>query len=133
MRRLAALLALLMGFAATATAEAKPLVRYEFGGGLAGIGGALTVAGDGAATQSDTRRGGDGRFTLSATQLRGLRRDLRNARFKTLKRFYRPKNIVNDGIAQSVTYRGRSVTVSTGARYPERLHRLLRRLDRLLR
>jgi hypothetical protein len=131
MRRLAALLALLAGFAATATA--KPLVRYEFGGGLAGIGGALTVAGDGSATQSGTRRGDDHRFTLSAQQLRGLRRDLRNARFKSLKRSYRPKNIVNDGIAQSVTYRGRSVTVSTGARYPERLHRLLSRLDRLLR
>jgi hypothetical protein len=133
MRRVAALLALLAGFAATATAEAKPLVRYEFGGGLAGIGGALIVAGDGRATQSDDRRGDDHRFTLSAEQLRGLRRDLRNARFKSLKRSYGPKNIVNDGISQSVTYRGRSVTVSTGARYPERLHRLMRRLDQLLR
>src|SRR5215213_10271901 len=120
MRRLAALLALFAGFAATATAtaEAKPLVRYEFGGGLGGIGGALTLAGDGRATQSDARRGDDHRFTLYAKQLRGLRRDLRNARFQSLKRSYRPKNIVNDGIAQSVTYRGRSVTVSTGARCP---------------
>jgi len=133
MRRLAAVLALLGGFAATATAEAKPLVRYDVGGGLAGLGATLIVAGDGDAAQSGTRRGDDHRFTLSAKQLRGLRRDLRNARFKTLKRSYRPKAIVNDGIEQSVTYRGRSVAVSTGARYPERLHRLLRRLDRLLR
>jgi hypothetical protein len=133
MRRLAALLAVLATFAVTATADAKQLVRYDFGGGLAGIGGTLIVAGDGSAAQSGTRRGDDRRFTLSAQQLRGLRRALKHARFTTLKRSYRPKNIVNDGIAQSVTYRGRSVSVSTGAQYPERLHRLLRRLDGLLR
>ena len=32
-----------------------------------------------------------------------------------------------------MTYKGRSVTVSTGATYPARLRRLLRRLDRILR
>ena len=82
--------------------------------------------------QTGNRRGDDHRFTLSAKQLRGLRRDLKNARFSTLKRSYRPKYVVNDGIGESVSYRGRSVSVSTGARYPERLHRLLRRLDGLL-
>ena len=40
MRRLAALLAVLAFTAATATAEAKQLVRYNIGGGLAGISGA---------------------------------------------------------------------------------------------
>ena len=35
--------------------------------------------------------------------------------------------------AQSVTYKGRSVSVSTGATYPARLHRLLRRLGRIMR
>ena len=49
------------------------------------------------------------------------------------KQSYRPKYIVNDGIGQSVTYKGRSVSVSTGARYPARLHRLLRRLGRIMR
>ena len=46
---------------------------------------------------------------------------------------YRPKHVVNDGIGQSVTYKGRSVAVSTGATYPARLQRLLRRLGRLMR
>jgi hypothetical protein len=65
--------------------------------------------------------------------MRGLRRDLKRARFSTLKRSYQPKYMVNDGISQSVTYKGRSVSVSTGAEYPARLGRLLRRLGRLMR
>jgi hypothetical protein len=133
MRRLAALLAVLAGCAASATAEAKPLVRYTIGGGLAGLSGALTVAHDGTAHQTGNRRGDDHRFALSAKQLSGLKRDLKNTRFKTLKRSYQPKYVVNDGIVESVTYKGRSVSVSTGATYPARLHRLLRRLGRLMR
>ena len=133
MRRLAALLAVLATFAATATAEAKRLVRYDIGGGVAGISERLIVARDGTARQSSNRRGGDDRFTLWATQLRGLRRDLKNARFSTLKRSYRPRHVVSDGIGQSVTYKGRTVSVSTGATYPARLGRLLRRLERILR
>ena len=133
MRRLAALVAVLAGFAATATAEAKRLVRYDAGGGLAGISERLIVARDGTARRSASRSGDDHRFMLSAKQLRGLRRDLKSARFSTLKRVYRPRYVVNDGIAQSVTYKGRSVTVSTGATYPARLQRLLRRLGRLMR
>jgi hypothetical protein len=133
MRRLAALLAVLATFAATATAEAKQLVRYSVGGGLAGVRGQLTVARDGTARESGNRSGDDHRFTLSAKQLRGLRRDLKNARFKTLKRSYQPKYVVNDGVGRSVTYKGRSVSVYTGATYPDRLDRLLRRLGRLMR
>ena len=133
MRRLAALLAVLATFAATATAEARQLVRYDVGGGLAGLSGRLTVARDGPARQSGNRSGDDHRFTLSAKQLRGLRRDLRHARFSTLKRTYQPRYVVNDGVGESVTYKGRSVSVSTGAEYPARLHRLLRRLGRLMR
>jgi hypothetical protein len=133
MRRLAALLAVLATFAATATADAKRLVRYDVGGGLAGISERLLIARDGTARQSGNRSGDDHRFILSAKQLRGLRRDLKNARFSTLKRSYRPRYVVNDGIGQSVTYKGRSVSVSTGAKYPARLHRLLARLGRLLR
>ena len=131
--RLAALLAVLATFAAMATAEAKRLVRYDIGGGLAGDSERLLIARDGTARQSGNRSGADHRFMLSAKQLRGLRRDLKNARFSTLKRVYRPDYVVNDGIGQSVTYKGRSVSVSTGAKYPARLHRLLRRLGRLMR
>ena len=90
MRRLAALLAVLATFAATATADAKQLVRYQFGGGLAGISGALSVARDGTARQTSNRSRGERHFTLSAKQLSRLRRDLKRARFKTLKRNYSP-------------------------------------------
>ena len=133
MRCLAALVAVLAGFAATATAEAKRLVRYDVGGGIAGISERLIVARDGTARQSGRRSGDVHRFMLSAKQLRGLRRDLKNARFSTLKRSYRPKYVVNDGIGQAVTYKGPTVSVSTGAKYPARLERLLERLGRLLR
>ena len=133
MRRLAALLAVLATFAATATAEARRLVRYNVGGGLAGISGQLIVATDGTARQTGNRDGDDHRFTLSARQLRGLRSDLKHARFSTLKRTYRPNYVVNDGIGESVTYKRRSVSVFTGATYPARLHRLLGRLSRLMR
>jgi hypothetical protein len=128
MRR-AALLAVLATFAATATAEAKRLVRYDAGGGFAGTSERLIVAGDGAARHS-ANGGDERRFKVSAKQLRGLRRDLGNARFSTLRRRYRPTHVVNDGIGQS-GYRGRSVSVSTGARCPARLRRVLERLARL--
>jgi hypothetical protein len=132
-RRLAALLAVLATFAATATAEAKQLVRYNVGGGLAGLSGQLSVARDGTARQTGNRRSDDHRFTLTAKQLDRLRRDLKNARFKTLERAYQPNYPVNDGVGESVTYKGRSVSVYTGAKYPARLQRLLRRLSRLMR
>ncbi len=78
-------------------------MRYDVGGGLAGISERLIVARDGTARQSSNRSGGDYRFKHSAKQLRGLRRDLRHACFTTLKRSCRPKYVVNDGIAQAVT------------------------------
>src|SRR3954471_1671399 len=118
MRRLVAVMAVLDIFDATDTAEARAVVRYNVRGGLARMSATLTVATGGKASQADNRRGDEHRFTLSSKQLRGLRRDLKRARFKTLKHSYRPKYVVNDGIAQSVTYRGRSVSVSTGATYP---------------
>ena len=91
------------------------------------------MARDGTARQTGNRSGDDQRFTLSAKQMRRLRRDLKHARFKTLKRTYAPRYVVNDGVGQSVTYKGRTVVVSTGATYPDRLERLLRRLGRLMR
>lgn len=134
MRRLAVLLAVLATFATAATAEAKRLVRYSVGGGLAPLSARLVIDRDGGARRTGSRApAGDHSFTLSAKGLRGLRRDLEHARFSTLKRTYRPKNVVNDGMSQDVTYKGRSVSVSTGASYPARLDRLLRRLSRLMR
>jgi hypothetical protein len=130
-RRLAALLAVLSSLAAAGTAEARQLVRYDLSGGLKGANERLTVARDGTARQSG-KRSGPSHYKVSAKELRGLRHDLRAAHFKSLKRRYAPRYIVSDGITQTVTYNGRSVSVSTGAKAPERLHRVLRRLGRLL-
>ena len=119
---------------ATATADAKRLVRYDVGGGLAGRSDRLVIDGDRTARQTSGRRSDEAkRFTVSSKQLRALKRELKAARFTSLKRRYEPDYVVNDGITQTVTYKGRSVSVSTGADYPARLHRVLRRLSRLMR
>ena len=133
-RRLAALIAVLATFAATATADAKRLVRYDVSGGLAGRSERLVIDGDRTARQTSGRRSEDARrFTVSSKQLRALKRELKAARFASLKRRYAPRYVVNDDITETVTYKGRSVSVSTGADPPARLHRVLRRLGRLMR
>jgi hypothetical protein len=123
----------LAGFATTATAEAKLLVRYDVNGGLAGRSDRLVIDTDRTARQKGNRNGDDHRFTVSSKQLRALKRELKAARFGSLKTSYRPDYVVNDGIAETVTYKGRSVSVYTGAEFPARLHRVLRRLGRLMR
>ena len=100
-------------------------------GGLAPTSESLVVNSDGHARQ--TGRAGVRRFELSATQLSGLKRDLKKARFTSLKRDYRPEFPVMDGQTQTVTYKGRSVSISTMAKIPKRLSRVLRRLGRLMR
>ena len=125
------LLALALVLAMTAPAGAATrLVRYDVAGGLRGIHNRLVVDRDGSARQSgDTTR----RFDVSDTQLRRLKRELEAARFGSLKRSYRPKAPVSDGITQSVRYKGFEVDISTGADVPDRLARVLRRLGGLLR
>src|SRR4051794_29850709 len=110
MRRLVALLAVLALLASAATAEARRLVRYDAGGGLAGLADTLVVSRDGHAHQTGSR-GTDRRFTLSRRQLRALKHELEAARFATLKRSYGPDMPVFDGITEAVTYRGRTVSV----------------------
>lgn len=125
------LLALALVLAMTAPAGAATrLVRYDVAGGLRGIHNRLVVDRDGSARQSgDTTR----RFDVSDTQLRRLKRELEAARFGSLKRSYRPKAPVSDGITQSVRYKGFEVDISTGADVPDRLARVLRRLGGLMR
>ena len=131
-RRLALLLlTALFSFVATAGAEAKQLVRYDLSGGLKGANERLTVDRDGTARESG-KRTSPSHYKVSAKELRGLRHDLTAAHFKSLKHSYRPRYVVADGITQTVTYQGRSVSVSTGATAPKRLHRVLQRLGRLL-
>ena len=129
MRRLAVLVAFLV-LAVPASAQAKRLVRYDVTGGLAATSERLVVNTDGRARQ--TGRVGVHSFKLTATQLRGLKRDLKDARFKSLKRSYQPEFPVMDGQTQMVSYKGRSVAVATMAKVPKRLSRVLRRLARLM-
>jgi hypothetical protein len=70
---------------------------------------------------------------VSSKQQRALKRELKAARFSSLKRVYRPDYVVNDGLAKTVTYRGHRVVVYTGAAFPARLHAVIRRLGRLMR
>ena len=130
MRRLAVLLAFLV-LAVPASADAKRLVRYDVTGGLAPTSESLVVNSDGHARQ--TGRAGARSFELTAKQLSGLKRDLKKARFTSLKRNYHPEFPVMDGQTQTVTYKGRSVSVSTMAKIPKRLSRVMRRLGRLMR
>ena len=55
---------------------------------------------------------------MPAKQLSALKRDLRAARFRTLKRRYQPALPVFDGTTQTVTYNGRSISVYSGADIP---------------
>lgn len=130
-RRLILLLAVLAALAGAASAEAKQLAKYQVGGGLAGRFSELTIQTDGKAHQ--TGDSGDHRFTVGPKRLRALKRDLKAARFKTLKRNYQPEGQVFDGTTTVVRYRGRSVWVYTGAELPKRLQKVIGRLSRLLR
>jgi hypothetical protein len=131
MRRFVTLLIVLGALTGAASADAKQLTRYDVGGGIAGRVDQLVITTGGTATQSGSS--GDHRFKLSTRQLRDLKRDLKAARFDSLKRRYRPSRTVFDGIGQSVRYRGKTVSVSSGAKYPKRLARVLERLARLMR
>jgi hypothetical protein len=116
---------------ASPASAATTLVSYEQSGGIAGIQTSLSVTVLGSARLTSSRVAGITRFKLTAAQLRGLRRDLRDARFSTLRTLYDSKDPIADGIAQTVRYAGRRVTVSTGGRPPERLRKVLTRLSRL--
>ncbi len=125
----AGLLALL-ALASPATA-AKTLVSYEQSGGIAGIRTSLSVTVGGSARVTSSRAMGIKRFKLTLNELHALKRDLRDARFSTLRPLYDSKAPIADGIAQTVRYAGYRVTVSTGARPPQRLRKVLDRLSRL--
>ena len=100
-------------------------------GGLAPSSELLVVNTDGHARQ--TGRAGVRSFTLTAKQRRGLKRDLKDARFKSLKRTYQPEFPVMDGQTHTVGYKGRSISVYAEAKIPKRLSRVTHRLARLMR
>jgi hypothetical protein len=130
-RRLTLVLTVLVALAGAASAEAKTLVRYEVGGGIAGRADRLVVEHNGSAHQ--TGDSGKHEFKVSSERLRGLKRALKAARFASLQRRYAPDRVVVDGMSRLVRYRGRTVTVSTGADVPKRLERVLSRLGRIMR
>lgn len=116
---------------ASPASAAKTLVSYEQSGGIAGIQTSMSVTVEGAARVTTSRRPGIKRFKLKSGELSALKRDLRRARFSTLRSLYDSKVPVADGIAQTVRYAGHRVTVSTGGRPPARLTKVLDRLERL--
>jgi hypothetical protein len=120
-----------LALASPASAGPRTLVNYEQSGGIAGIQTALSVTVGGSARLTTSRVAGIKRFKLTTEQLRGLKRDLRAARFSTLRPLYDSKVPVADGISQTVRYAGYRVTVSTGGRPPARLRKVLMRLSRL--
>ena len=131
-RRLIVILTAVAALAGAGTAEAKQLTRYDIGGGIAGRYDRLMVERDGSAVQSGDS--GDHRFTVSSRQLRALKRELKAAKFRTLKRQYKPKFQVFDGTVQTVRYNGRGVSIYSGAdNIPQRLQKVIRRLARLMR
>jgi hypothetical protein len=120
-----------LALASPASAASKTLVSYEQSGGIAGIQTGLSVTVGGSARLTSSRVPGITRFKLTVAQLRGLKRDLRDARFSTLRSLYESKDPVADGISQTVRYAGHRVTVSTGGRPPARLRKVLMRLSGL--
>ncbi len=120
-----------LALASPAFAGPRTLVSYEQSGGIAGIQTSLSVTVGGSARLTTSRVPGITRFKLTLAQLRALKRDLRDARFSTLRTLYDSKEPIADGIAQTVRYAGYRVTVSTGGRPPDRLRRVLMRLSRL--
>jgi hypothetical protein len=117
--------------ASPVAAGGKTLASYEQSGGIAGIRTSLSVTVGGSARVTSSRTTGIKRFKLTSGELRVLKRDLRDARFSTLRSLYDSDVPIADGIAQTVRYAGYRVTVSTGGRPPARLRKVLERLSRL--
>ena len=131
-RRLVLLITVVAALGGAASADAKQLTRYEIGGGIAGHYDKLVISTGGTADQ--TGDSGEHHFRVSSTRLHALKRALRAARFSTLKRQYKPKFQVFDGTVQSVRYRGKTVSIYSGAEnIPNRLERVIRRVSRLMR
>ena len=128
---LCALLATVVLAASPAAAGAKTLVAYEESGGIAAMQTSISVTELGVARVTSSRVPGITRFMLTGSELRALGRDLRNARFSTLRSIYDSKEPIADGISQTVRYTGKRVTVATGGRPPARLRKVLTRLQRL--
>ncbi len=106
------------------------LVRYDRGGGVAGLQERLFVRPDGAAAVEvrDRRR----TFELSGAELDRLREALTAARVPSLQRRYAPQAPVADGIGERILVDGRRVSAETGGDPPARLRRLLSLLGGIL-
>jgi hypothetical protein len=111
--------------------QSAVLVAYTRTGGLAGIRDGVTVYRGGRALVRQ-RSGAGTSIRLPCTRLRAIRNLLERARFSTLQPVYAPGNPVSDGFTETVTYRGRTVRVLTGATPPARFVRALNSLRRLV-
>ena len=136
MRRESLALAVLAAVVIAAPSQASSrLIGFAEAGGIAGRGVSLGIDETGRVVE---RRVGMPTITfrVPAGQLRKLRAAIRAAPLTGLRRSYAPAPpiVVADGITETVTRHGRSVSVSTGATgVPRRLTRLLDTLSALIR
>jgi hypothetical protein len=108
------------------------LVTYVREGGITGERTRLTVAAGGTATLDIDGVGGSTGWTrqLPDDRLQALRTALGTSGFHDLEATYRHAGVCNDCIVDTVTYRGRSVSVQ-GSAVPPGLAEVLRLLSRL--
>jgi hypothetical protein len=115
---------------AAPVAASSPRLVVERTGGIAGVQDRVVIGAHGAARV--THRDGAAR-RLPAARTRAVRAALREARFATLARRYRPRAVVNDGFVYVLRSGGRSVRVEQGADgVPRRLQVLIGAVGRLL-
>jgi hypothetical protein len=128
--RLALALLLVLAIGAPSASAAGPLLTAQRTGGIAGVQDRLVVRADGRATVTH-RDGGAGH--LAPARTRDLRMALRQARFSTLARVYKPRLVVNDGFVYELRSGGHTVRVEEGAEHvPVRLQRLISTVSALL-
>jgi hypothetical protein len=102
-----------------ATSPPMPLVTYTRTGGFIGVQDSMRIFPNGTVTSTN------GDFRLSPARVAALRKQLRAARFPSLKRRYRAEYPIADGFVYGVWYLGRTVVVNEEAKTPLRLRRVL--------
>jgi hypothetical protein len=124
-------LALVLTVLLAPAAQASRLVDYSRTGGIAGEHTTLKVDRDRHLTLAS--RQGDSERRMSKKRYIRVRDALRAAQFETLESSYGPppNQTVSDGITETVTFRGHTVSVSTGGDPPERLQTVLDKLSAL--
>jgi hypothetical protein len=130
-----ALLALAFAGPQAPAATVTPQITWRGFGGFAAVDNRLVISAGGRAVltmRSQPRPAGHTyRRTLSRARHQRLLRLVRAAHIERLPRRYSPATPVADGISESLTFRGRTVTVEQESNPPKALQRALDALARL--